>query len=64
MDGTMFKSEFYPGEVVQLDYSPKMVLGTGSLVQILEVHSQDFVTVTTGCGQWMEFTKYLRKLEN
>lgn len=58
----MVSVDFQPGEVVRLDYSPKMVCGTGSLVQILEVHSKECVTVTTGCGQWMEYTKYLRKL--
>lgn len=60
----MVSVDFQPGEVVRLDYSPKMVVGSGSLVQILEVRSKDFVIVTTGCGQWMEYTKYLRKLED
>lgn len=60
----MNQPKFNLGEVVQLDYSPKMVLGTGSLVQIIEVRSEDTVIVTTGCGQWMEYTKYLRKLED
>ena len=56
--------KFNVGELVRLDYSPKMVIGTGTLVQIIEVRSEDMVIVTTGCGQWMERTKYLRKLEN
>ena len=56
--------EFNAGEVVQLDYSPKFVIGTGSLVKILEVLNQDTVIVTAGCGQWMEYTKYLKKIQD
>lgn len=59
----MNQSKFKIGEVVRLDY-PARVLGTGSLVRIIEIHSDKLVTVTTGCGQWPEYTKYLRKLED
>lgn len=54
---------FKVGELVELDFRPAMVLGTGTIVKIIEIHSDEFVTITTGCGQWCENINNLRKIE-
>lgn len=43
-------NDFVVGEIVELYFEKRMVLGNGSLVQILELREESAV-VTTGCGR-------------
>lgn len=54
-------NNFVVGEIVELYFEKKRVLGNGSLVQILELRGE-WAVVTTGCGQWLENLTNLRKV--
>ncbi|AXF41496.1 hypothetical protein SHAb15599_00142 [Acinetobacter phage SH-Ab 15599] len=52
---------FQIGEIVELFYEGRTVVGNGSRVQLLEILGNGWVVVTTGISQWPERVSNIRK---
>ncbi len=57
------KTEFQIGEVVELHYVERMVLGNGCLVRIESI-DDDYAVVTTGISSFLEKLINLRKISH
>ena len=57
------KTEFQIGEVVELHYVGRMVLGNGRLVRIESI-DDDYAVVTTGISSFLEKLINLRKISH
>ncbi|WP_336147068.1 hypothetical protein [Acinetobacter soli] len=57
------KTEFQVGEVVELHYVGRMVLGSGCLVRIESI-DDEYAVVTTGISSFLEKLINLRKISH